>query len=82
MKIEGQGKQLGVWSGVDGGSLSNCNFVQEIIALRESLTGMQSTLKQQHNQILSLKDEMHTLQLKMSESGWSHRDDMRLEQVL
>ena len=43
---------------------------------------MQSTLKQQHNQILSLKDEMHTLQLKISESGRSHRDDKKLEQVL
>lgn len=53
-----------------------------MIALRESLNGMQFYLKQQHDQMMALKDDMHVMQLKISESELSFKTDKKLQQVL
>ena len=54
---------------------------KDVVALRESLNGIQLHLKQQHEQIMALKDDMHTLQLKMNESDLSFRTNKKLQQV-
>ena len=54
---------------------------QEITALRESLNSFQFYMKEQHNQMRSLKDEMHTLELKLTEGGLGLKIERRLQQV-
>ena len=57
-----------------------------MVSLRESLNGVEFQLKQQHSQMVSLRDQVHALQLKRSnevvaEKGWSLREDKQLQQV-
>ena len=49
--------------------------------MRESLNGMQFYLKQQHTQIMSLKDDLHVLQLKVSEGDQTLKMNKKLQQV-
>lgn len=54
---------------------------KDVIELRENLNGMQFFLKQQHGQIMVLKDDMHSLQLRISESDVSFKTTRKMQQV-